>query len=804
MAKKFSTIAPKTRAALLAVLISTLLLAIFAAASCKNSGGLFGKGARASAGAAAGSSDSEFGENGGLSPIPQSLDARFVSIETAVGEIETAEIPADVDAGIFDTLRAELVRQLRERADEYGGRLPAAAPVGDAGRVTDLGYDAETNMLSWSYVNKGDYDLSGDVGIPDITPIALNYLKLVEYDEDGNPAGDIETIDGYENHRLAWIDGDKSGEIGIPDITTIALNYLRDVLGYRLFRSPDGEGDWQEFGSFVNYGVRGDFPKRYSTNLPQGALDFVIVRPIDKSGSPGEHSNFASIPGNIPPIADLSANPESGPAPLNVAFDASASNDPDGGNIIKFVWDWTNDGAYDYDSGSNPHVYNTYYDSGVYVCKIRVIDNRGAQGTATVSIEVSGSGGDEWIHTWGGSRRDYINGVSVDSNGNVYLAGRTDSFGAGDKDAFLLKYSAYGNLLWQKTWGGVGDDEANCVSVDSNGNVYVTGRTKSFGAGNWVVFLLKYSASGNLVWQKTWGGSYTDYPYSISVDSSGNVYVTGWSESFGAGGADAFLLKYSDSGNLVWQKTWGGSGRDYAHDVTVDSSGNVYLAGNTYVYGEGGYDDAFLLKYSSTGNLIWQKIWGGSGFDWAHDVSVDSNGNVYVTGSTYSFGAGESDAFLLKYSSSGNLDWQKTWGGIFHEFAFGVNLDSSGNVYVAGATVSFGTGGYDAFLLKYSSSGNLVWQKTWGGSGSDSAQGVRVDSHGNIYIGGCAQNIYGSWNTPPGTETTPNGTETTPNGTETAPDGTETTPNGTETSPVGVEDEGGGGDDALVMKIAPQ
>lgn len=224
-----------------------------------------------------------------------SNNLEYVSLEAIITEIQIWNSSEPLDSIYKDALRSELVSQLSERAAEYGGRIPAAAPVGDAGRVTDLEYDPETNLLSWSYVNKGDYDLSGDVGIPDITPIALNYLKLVEYDEDGNPAGDIETIDGYENHRLAWIDGDKSGEIGIPDITTIALNYLSDVLGYRLFRSPDGEGDWEEFGSFVNYGVRGDFPKVLSVEITSVESVFVSVRPVGAGSTLGEFSNVIRI-----------------------------------------------------------------------------------------------------------------------------------------------------------------------------------------------------------------------------------------------------------------------------------------------------------------------------------------------------------------------------------------------------------------------------------------------------------------------------------------------------------------------------
>ncbi len=219
--------------------------------------------------------------------------------------------------------------------------------------------------------------------------------------------------------------------------------------------------------------------------------------------------------------------------------------------------------------------------------------------------------------------------------------------------------------------------------------------------------------------------------------------------------------------------------------------------------GSFGGSRACVLKYSSSGTLLWQKTWTGGSGEYAWAVSADGSGNIYVAGNTETFSAGAYDVFLLKYSSAGDLLWQKTWGGAEDDEPFALSLDGSGNIYVTGRTESFGTGDTDVFLLKYSPSGDLLTQRTWGGSSDERARFLFAGGSGMLYLAGGAANVYGSWSTPIGTTNAPSGTEGTPIGTETTPSGTEGTPTGIETFPAGVEDDGGGGGDALVMKIDP-
>jgi len=293
-------------------------------------------------------------------------------------------------------------------------------------------------------------------------------------------------------------------------------------------------------------------------------------------------------------------------------------------------------------------------------------------------------------------------------------------------------------ILIQRTWGGGSNDVGNSVTVDSSGNTYVTGRTFSFGAGSPTysdVILIKYDASNNLVWQKTWGGSSTyEAGQGVAVDASGNSYVTGLNGTGVPGSANIIILKFDSTGLLLWQKTWGTSSEDQTGGVALDSTGNVYVAG--YASSGAGGQDFVLLKFDSSGGLLWQKTWGGPSEDRSWSVAVDSSGSIYATGGTASFGAGGRDVVLLKFDSSGTLLWHRMWGGTGADDGLGTAVDSSGNIYVTGSTSSFGAGGADTVLLKFDPTGGLLWQRTWGGSGADYGQSVSVASSGSVYVTG--------------------------------------------------------------------
>ena len=310
-----------------------------------------------------------------------------------------------------------------------------------------------------------------------------------------------------------------------------------------------------------------------------------------------------------------------------------------------------------------------------------------------------------WIATLGGASGDYGYGMAVDSSGNVYVTGGISSQGAGNEDVLIAKYDTSGTLLWQRVLGGASSDYGLGIAVDSSGNVYVTGYTQSQGAGSGDVLIAKYNTSGTIQWQRTLGGANIDYGYGIAVDSSGNVYVTGNTASQGAGSLDVLIAKYNTSGTIQWQRVLGGASSDVGNGIAVDSSGNVYIIGSTFSQGAGN-GDVLIAKYNTSGTIQWQRTLGGASSDYGYGIAVDSSGNVYVTGSTFSQGAGGRDVLIAKYDTSGTIQWQRTLGGASSDGGYGIAVDSFGNVYVTGYTPSQGAGSDDVLIAKLPGDGS--------------------------------------------------------------------------------------------------
>jgi uncharacterized delta-60 repeat protein len=324
----------------------------------------------------------------------------------------------------------------------------------------------------------------------------------------------------------------------------------------------------------------------------------------------------------------------------------------------------------------------------------------GTFNTDILLIKIDEFGNVQWAKTYGGTGYDLAYSVQQTSDGGYIVAGITYSFGAGAYDAFLVKTDAFGNLQWAKTYGGMFDDLAHSVQRTSDGGYILAGYTYSFGAGYWDIFLIKTDANGNVQWAKTYGGTSDDWAYSVQQTSDGGYIVAGWTSSFGAGSSDIFLIKTDAFGNVQWAKTYGEAGNDVAYSVQRTSDGGYIVAGYTGSFGAGG-SDFFLIKTNAFGNLQWAKTYGGMFDDLAHSVQQTSDGGYIVAGITYSFGAGAYDAFLVKTDTFGNLQWVKTYGGTSVDRAYSVQQTSDGGYIVAGQTYP------NVFLIKTDANGDI-------------------------------------------------------------------------------------------------
>jgi hypothetical protein len=219
----------------------------------------------------------------------------------------------------------------------------------------------------------------------------------------------------------------------------------------------------------------------------------------------------------------------------------------------------------------------------------------GAGGLDVYLIKVDANGNMQWNKTFGGARDDLGRSVQQTRDGGYIIVGYTTSYGYGVFDVYLIKVDANGNMQWSKTFGGSGDDEGYSVQQTSDGGYIIVGYTTSYGAGGLDVYLIKVDANGNMQWSKTFGGSARDEGYSVQQTSDGGYIIVGGTTSYGAGGLDVYLIKVDANGNMQWSKTFGGAKSDWGRSVQQTRDGGYIIVGGTTSYGAGGAD-VYLIK----------------------------------------------------------------------------------------------------------------------------------------------------------------------------------------------------------------
>ena len=423
-------------------------------------------------------------------------------------------------------------------------------------------------------------------------------------------------------------------------------------------------------------------------------------------------------------------------------------------------------------TGTANEVFNWAVDTGTYYVKVF----RPAAGNNTnYDLQVATSTA-IWPVQFGTSGQEQNSGVSNDSSGGVFGAGYTNgafagNTNAGNDDGYITKYNPDGSQAWIKQFGTSGNDYALGTGNDNAGNVYAAGYTNGAFTGATNLgsndgFITKYTSTGTLAWVKQFGTAADDTSFGISVDSNGNSYIIG--KTYGAfagnvtqGAYDAYIAKYDTNGTQTWIKQFGTNQDDETIGVSIDSNDNIYVLGSTAGAFAGntnasGYD-VFVSKYNSSGTQVWVKQLGSSGNNYANinGISTDSTGNVFITGYTDGTFSGNTslgsyDGFVAKYSSTGTLAWVKQFGTTSDDYSIASKTDSAGNTYVTGwtsgqLTGNTALGGYDGFLAKYNTSGTRLWVKQFGTSSNDYANGLSIDKLGNIYVSGWTE--YGSFPT---------------------------------------------------------
>lgn len=386
------------------------------------------------------------------------------------------------------------------------------------------------------------------------------------------------------------------------------------------------------------------------------------------------------------------------------------------------------------------------------------------------------SGAKLWTFQYGGASDEAGATITLDSAGNMYVGGGTNgglygNTNFGGYDGLLIKLNSAGKRQWAVQIGTTSNDFVDGTVVNHSGDIYVCGTTYgdldgNLGAGNTDIFVAKYSNAGVKQWVREFGTSGYDAGYAIAVDASGNVYVTGIAAggldgNITAGGFDMFLTKYSPSGVKQWTRQLGTAAAEIGVGIKVSVSGDIYVAGHT----DGGFDgassaggwDGLLVKFNSSGVKQWSRQFGTAFDDFTSGLAIDSNGYLYVVGSTGggldgNFSAGGKDIFLIKYDASGTKIWSKQFGTSLDEFSSGIAVGAGNTVFLTGGTYggldgNANAGNQDMYLAKYNSAGALQWVKQLGTSLSDYGGGVAANSNGDVVVSGItAGGLDGNFN----------------------------------------------------------
>ena len=730
----------------------------------------------------------------------------------ATGRLDAMPCPEGVDRALWEELKGALEEALRslpeprlssrdagtkeprlENRDSFScmARSASTAPTGGANRVSDLSINDNgggTYTLSWHYRNLGDYDQNGVVALEDIYPLAEHFGEA--------------WLEGEEDTLAAVIDGSGNGSIGIEDVTPIARNFQLEVDHYTIEGADAQDGLWDPVCEVAQNTGTGDGRLEYATIIQSPAALWHRVVAYDAEGIAGEPSGAVLRPSNEPIIYEVT--PTEGYQHEECTFTATVT----GAEPLTYAWDFGGGANPDTSYDISPTV--TLSDAGEYEASLTVTN---AYGEASFPFTLTVTERDIWAHTWGGSEDDAATDIALDSQGNVYVAGHTPSFGAGSLDVLLLKYTPTGELVFAQTWGGEGADanwdERVSIAIDSEDHIYVASETDSFGeeAYTYDALLLKYDADGNLMWAKVWGGEWIEHVDGVGIDGDGNVYVAGYRAVQAFASWDMFILKYSPDGELLRVVSWDSGEMDFVHSLAVGDDGSCYVVGRVSDLSAGG-DDALAVSFDKSGAFRWARSWvTESDNDRLFAISATSDGSLHCAG--YISRDGYSIPLLATFNESGDLSQCKLIDPAIGAIAYCLAACKSGRVLFSGICTSSTGVSTDAFLISCSTSGDVQYAGSWStiGESREAANAVAVDQGENVYVAGASMNSDGTW-VPLETSVSVAEIALSPlQGETTMLLHADIAANGSVTMPEGVLDTGGGGYigyDVLILKNFPR
>ena len=364
-------------------------------------------------------------------------------------------------------------------------------------------------------------------------------------------------------------------------------------------------------------------------------------------------------------------------------------------------------------------------------------------------INIDEYGDRNWHTTYGGKKEDVGKEINSFSDGSFLLSNETQSFGKGGKDIWLIKIDSNGKIIWESTVGGKTDEYAGSTKLKSDKEIFISGHKlmknkisfrsllflKSNNKNNINAFIVKLNYKGKVVWQRdNFEDEKSSVPFITVLGKS--ILIAGQKSTIYNGNGDAWIALLNKDGEKVWEDSFGGRGADGGNDVLGTSDGGYISVGYTNAYGSG-KNDVWIIKTDFNGEKQWSRVYGGKLDDYGWGVTESDDGGYVIAGETFSFGSGQSDIYLLKIDSNGNMKWNTTFGGLAEDVAYSVVNSNDGGFIVAAQTKSYGKGGSDGMIVKFDSKGIKQWNRLFGGKGLDYLKSITVDSlKGYILAGG--------------------------------------------------------------------
>jgi hypothetical protein len=322
-------------------------------------------------------------------------------------------------------------------------------------------------------------------------------------------------------------------------------------------------------------------------------------------------------------------------------------------------------------------------------------------------VRTDADGDTLWTRTYGSGNEDGASSVLQTKDGGYIIAGFTESSGAGFSDVYLIKVDANGDSMWTRTFGGTGSDDGMSIQQTLAGGYIIAGFTYSFGSGNRDVYLVRTDADGETLWTKTYGGADRDVGCSVARTEAGGYVIAGYTDSFGAGQDDIYVVKTNAHGDTLWTRTFGGQYDDEGYLIQPTTDGGYIIAGETWSYGVGDVN-IYLIKIDGDGDTLWSRALGDRQVNEGFSVQQTTDGGYVVAGMTDSVYPPNMNLCLIKTDANGNALWTRTYGGTREELGYSVEQTADGGYIITGYTDSFGADGADVYLVKTDSLGNVA------------------------------------------------------------------------------------------------